>query len=63
MLKYEYVVPVFDIQNKMLWFTYLNEGSVSKFVTLRFSASARQTGDICLDINHRLVFLDNRCVK
>jgi hypothetical protein len=31
MLKYEYVVPVFDIQNKILWFAYLNEGSVSKF--------------------------------
>jgi hypothetical protein len=31
MLKYENVVPVFDIQNKILLFTYLNEGSVSKF--------------------------------
>jgi hypothetical protein len=49
MLEYEYIVPVFDIQNKS--------------VTLRYSASARQTGDICLDINHRLVFLDKHCVK
>jgi hypothetical protein len=64
MLKDKYVVPVFDIQNdKILLFTYLNEGNVSKFLTLRFSASALQTGDICLDINRRLVFLNKRCVK
>jgi hypothetical protein len=32
MLKYKYVVPVFDIQNdEILWFTYLDEGSVSRF--------------------------------